>query len=188
MSSSIRLCWVIACAAGILLAACDDAPTAGSPGAAQGASKLTKPAGADLQPEMVAAVSSIKNISVVSVHFVLNGAPTVNKALPVDIAIVPHQSVSSLMVHFEARDGLALATGNVIERSTDPTPEKIIKHQLVLMPGREGVFMVTAIVETESSEGTISRIFSIPVIVSPSAPAPADPAQASPAQASPARS
>ena len=123
------------------------------------------------------AVSSTKNINVVSVHFVLNGAPTVNKALPVDIAIVPHKSVSSLIVHFEARDGLAVAAGNVVERSTDPTPEKIIKHQLVLMTGREGVFMVTAIVETESSEGTISRIFSIPVIVAPSEAAPTNPAE-----------
>jgi hypothetical protein len=167
----------MACAAGILLAACDDAPTAGTPTTADGAPKIAKPAGSNLPPQMVAAVSSTKNINVVSVHFVLNGAPTVNKALPVDIAIVPHESVSSLIVHFEARDGLAVAAGNVIERSTDPTPEKIIKHQLVLMPGREGVFMVTAIVETESSEGTISRIFSIPVIVALSEAAPTNPAE-----------
>jgi hypothetical protein len=176
MPSSSRLIWVIACAAGILLAACDDAPTAGASATAQGAPKVPKPAGSDLPPEMVAAVSSTRNNSVVSVHFVLNGTPTVNKALPVDIAIVPHEIVTSLIAHFEARDGLALATGNVLERNADPTPEKIIKHQLVLMPGREGVFMVTAIVETEGSEGTISRIFSIPVIVAPQGPAPTNPA------------
>jgi hypothetical protein len=177
MPSSSRLIWAIACAAGILLAACDDAPSGGASATAQGAPKIPKPAGSILPPEMVAAVSSARNNGVVSVHFVLNGTPTVNKALPVDIAIVPHESVTSLIAHFEAHDGLALATGNVMERSSDPTPETVIKHQLVLMPSREGVFMVTAIVETESSEGSISRIFSIPVIVAPQGQAPTDPAQ-----------
>jgi hypothetical protein len=167
----------MACAAGILLAACDDAPNVDAPATAQGVPKVSKPAGSDLPPDMVAAVSSTRNTSVVSVHFVLKGTPTVNKALPVDIAIVPHEGVTSLIAHFEARDGLALATGEVLELHPDPTPEKIIRHQLVLMPGREGVFMVTAIVETESSKGTISRIFSIPVIVAPSGQTPANPAQ-----------
>jgi hypothetical protein len=176
MPSSSRLIWVIACAAGILLAACDDAPTGGASATGPGAAKTPKPVGSNLPPQMVAAVSSSRNNSVVSVHFVLNGTPTVNKALPVDIAIVPHESVTSLIAHFEARDGLSLATGNVLERNSDPAPEKIIKHQLVLMPGREGVFMLTAVVETESSEGTISRIFSIPVIVAPQGQAPTDPA------------
>jgi hypothetical protein len=118
---------------------------------------------------MVAAVSSVRNAAVVGVHFALNGTPTVNKALPVDIALVPHEAVTSLRAHFEARDGLALATGNALEPLTDPAPEKVIKHQLVLLPSREGVFMVTAIIDTESEDGSISRIYRIPVIVAPAA-------------------
>jgi hypothetical protein len=87
--------------------------------------------------------------------------------------------VTALNAHFEARDGLALAIGNELERQADPVAEKVIKHQLILLPGKEGVFMVTAVVETESGDGTVSRIFSIPVIVGPApaaaagAPAPA---------------
>jgi hypothetical protein len=172
MPSSSCLRWIVACAAGILLAACDNAPTAGAPDSAQHTPAVSKPAGSELPANMVAAVSSTKNANVVSVHFMLNGTPTVNKALPVDIAIIPHQGVSSLNVHFEAHDGLAVAAGNEVERIVDPTPEKLIKHQLVLLPGREGVFMVVAVVETESGEGTISRIYSIPVIVAPAAETP----------------
>jgi hypothetical protein len=41
--------------------------------------------------------------------------------------------------------------------------------------------MVTAVVETESLEGTISRIYSIPVIVGPSASAPVATPPATPA-------
>jgi hypothetical protein len=127
---------------------------------------------------MVAAVSSARNSHVVGVHFALNGTPTVRKPLPVDIAIVPHEPVISLNVHFEAHDGLTLATGNVLERQADPHPGEIIKHQLVLLPAQEGVFVVTAIVETETAEGSVSRVFSIPVIVGAPGDAAAAPAAA----------
>jgi hypothetical protein len=155
--------WVVASAAGIALAGCGD----GTPDAPKATTSTAAPAKpvSQLPPDMVAAVSSARNTSVVSVHFVLNGTPTVSKALPVDIAIVPHEPVSSLIAHFEARDGLALATGNVLERQADPKAEAVIKHQLVLLPAKEGVFVVSAVVETESSAGTVTRIYSIPVIV-----------------------
>jgi hypothetical protein len=178
---SSRLCWIGVCAAGLLLAGCDDGPSANAPTSAAGAAKPAKPAATPLPPEMVAAVSSAKNSSVVSVHFVLKGIPTVSKALPVDIAIIPHESMSAVVAHFEARDGLAMATGNVLDRQADPTPEKVITHQLILLPGKEGVFMVTAIIETETSEGAVSRIYSIPVIVGPPGAAPAETPPAPPA-------
>lgn len=173
--SSSRIRWVVAaCAAGILLAGCDDGPSAEAPAPTPAAATPKPKAPASpLPPDMVAAVSSTRNSNVVSVHFVLNGIPTVNKALPVDIAIVPHETMAGLVAHFEARDGLVLATGNALDRQADPAAEKIIKHQLVLLPGREGVFMVTVVVETEAGEGTVSRIFSIPVIVGPPGGAPA---------------
>jgi hypothetical protein len=56
---------------------------------------------------------------------------------------------------------------------------------MVLEPSREGIYMVTAAVETDSEEGNIVRIYSIPVIVSAQAPQPeATPAPAAPAPAS----
>ena len=104
-------------------------------------------------------------------HFVLRSSPTVSQALPVDIAIVPHQAFTAVRAHFDSRDGLVVATGNELATKTDPKPEKPIEHQLVLMPGKDGVFMVSAVVETEGLDGTVSRVFSIPVIVAPPAPA-----------------
>jgi hypothetical protein len=109
----------------------------------------------------------------------------VGKALPVDIAIVPHEPMAALGVYFEARDGLALATGTRLDRQATPVPDSIIKHQLILLPSKEGVFVVTAVVETETLEGVVSRIYSIPVIVGPSGAAaaetPAPPPPTSPA-------
>lgn len=182
---SSRTCWVVACAAGFLLAACDDGPPPDAPATAPTAATPVKPAVSPLPPEMVAAVSSSKNSTTVSVHFSLNGIPTVGKPLPVDIAIVPHGVLSAVTAHFEARDGLALATGSSLDRVTDPAADKVIRHQLILLPGKEGVFMVTAMIDTETGEGSTSRIFSIPVIVgapaATPAPSPPPPAPATPA-------
>jgi hypothetical protein len=158
---------IAVCAAGILLASCDDAPPPGSQSGGPSGTKPKRVTAGVVAPEMVAAVSSTRNAAVVGVHFMLNGSPSVNKALPVDIALVPHEAIGTLRAHFEAREGLALATGNVLEALSDPKPEQVIKHQLVLLPSKEGVFMVTVIIDTETGDGSISRIFSIPVIVAP---------------------
>src|ERR1041384_7123639 len=100
---SSRIRWVVTCAAGILLAGCGDGASTDAPTpASNGGPKPVKPAAGRVPPEMVAAVSSARNSSVVSVHFVLNGIPTVSKALPVDIAIVPHQALTAVVAHFEA--------------------------------------------------------------------------------------
>jgi hypothetical protein len=179
--SSSRNRWVFACAAGIWLAGCGDGAPEDSPARATNAATPARPAATRLPPEMVAAVSSTRNTGILGVHFVLNGIPTVGKALPVDIAIVPHRPMASLVAHFDARDGLALATGDELERQRDPSPEKLIKHQLVLLPAKEGVFMVTAVIETESDEGVLSRVYSIPVIVGPPGAAPAETPAATPA-------
>ena len=164
-----------------MLAACDDAPAPLDPTATANkvASKAPKVAG--LAPEMVAAVSAGKTASVISVHFALGAAPMVNKALPVDIAIVPHRDFTAVHAHFESHDGLALTSGDEFGPQAGAPAEKPIKHQLVLLPGRDGVCMVTAIVETEGEEGTVTRVFSIPVIVAPVSAA-APPANTAPAK------
>ena len=51
----------------------------------------------------------------------------------------------------------------------NPESETALSHELVLLPAREGIFVVTSSVETESEDGNVTRIFSIPVIVSPAA-------------------
>lgn len=169
-----------------ILAACDDSakPADNAAPATNPTKKTPKVAG--LAPDMVAAVSAGKTAAVISVHFALGSAPTVNKALPVDIAIVPHRDFTAVRAHFETHDGLALTTGDVFGPQADAPAEKALKHQLVLLPGNDGVFMVTAIVETEGEEGTVTRVFSIPVIVAP-APGtpPANPAPAKEASAPP---
>jgi hypothetical protein len=153
---------VVACA---LVCACDDAPPAAEKTAANAAPRQSADKGASLPPEMVAAVSASKSSLLIGVHFALGAPPTVGKPLPVDIAVVPHRPFTSVRVHFDSQDGLQVTSGSEMPAQADVKPEKVLPHKLVLQPTRDGVFMLTAAVETEAEEGTITRIYSIPVIV-----------------------
>lgn len=173
----------LACAGAGLLTGCDDAPPPQDPAATP---RRAVAVIESLAPEMVSAVSAGANSTIVGVHFALRATPEVGKALPVDIAVVPHREFTSLRAHFEAHDGLAIATGDTLAAVKDPKAEKAQPHQLVVLPSRDGVFMISAIVETEGAEGNITRVYSIPVIVAPPAPAagaPPTPANPDPAAA-----
>jgi len=167
---------VVVC--GGMLAACDDSPKeSATPTTTTKKSSAPKIAG--LAPDMVAAVSSVKTATMLGMHFALRATPKINEALPVDIAIVPHRDFTALQAHFESRDGLTLTAGDILGQQGDAPAEKALTHQLVLLPAQEGLFMITAIVETEGADGTVSRVFSIPVIVAPSDPPASEPPAAS---------
>lgn len=173
MSVSARAVGValLACA---FAAACDDAPAPKK--TTQGAAS-TAPAAkeAQLPANMVAAVSAGKTASMIGLHFALEQVPSVGKPLPVAIAIVPHRQFASVRALFEAPEAIALTTGKQFEPQTNVKAETVLPHKILLQPTQEGVFLVTAAVETEGEDGTVTRIYSIPVIVHP-AEAPKAPA------------
>jgi len=153
------------------LAGCGD-PTPEQPTASTGAaSPANKPKGEALPREMVAAVAAGKHSTAISIHFALASPPTVATPLPVKIAIVPHATFATVSVHFESHDGLTMPVGEDFGPVNDVAPEKPLTHELMLLPSREGMFMVTATVDTLSDEGNVVRIFSIPVVVGPAQPA-----------------
>lgn len=165
-----------------MLAGCDDAPQEGQQQATPAARKTPTTETATLPNDMVAAVSAGKAANAISVHFALRASPTVNQPLPVDIAILPHGKFALVGAHFESHDGLVMTSGGVFGPKTAIASEKPLAHQLVLLPVKEGMFVVSVSVETESEEGNVSRIFSIPVIVSAATPAPGSaPGSATPA-------
>ena len=165
MSVSARAVGValLACA---FAAACDDAPEPKK--TTQGAAS-TAPAAkeAQLPGNMVAAVSAGKSASMIGLHFALEEVPSVGKPLPVAIAIVPHRQFASVRAFFEAPEAIVLATGEQFEPKADVKAETVLPHKILLQPTQEGVFLVTAAVETEGDDGTVTRIYSIPVIVHP---------------------
>ena len=153
-----------------LLAACGNSGS--EPDVSKTESGKLKPAKKPgIAEQMVAAVSTSRSATVIGVYFSLAKTPTAHQALPVDIVLVPHQKLARVVVHFDGQDGVTVVSGDAMEPKADVDAESAIKHQLVLMPTAEGVFMINASVETEGSEGTVSRVFSIPIIVAASEPA-----------------
>jgi hypothetical protein len=172
---------LVACA---LVGACDDAPS--QKPAEPGTPRKAEPKGASLPGEMVSAVSASKSSLIISVHFALGAQPAVGKPLPVDIAVVPHRPFASVRAHFDSPDGLKVTSGTEMAPLEDVAEEKVLSHKIELTPLREGVFMVTAAIETQSDEGTITRLYSIPVIVNGNAgPRTAPPATPPPSSDTP---
>jgi predicted secreted protein len=175
--SGSRYWWIAGLLLCLPLAACDDS----APEKSAGGKSATAPRKPQVTDNMVAAVSSGKTATAVGVYFTLGAAPALDTALPVDVAILPHQDFSSLQARFKTQgDGLTLVSGQSFPPTANAKAEKALEHKLVLMPKKEGIYMVIASLETEGSEGSMSRIFSIPVIVAPPAPAAAEPAAATP--------
>jgi len=152
-----------------VLAACDDAPSEPQERAPAAKKSDPPPRTANLSKDMVAAVSAGKASSFISLHFALRAPPTVNVPLPVEVAIVSHRDFASVSAHFDGQDSLAITSGDTFGPQTDISGETPLTHQLVLLPTREGMFMVTSSVETEGADGNVTRIFSIPIIVAPTA-------------------
>jgi len=174
--------WIVALLVVLPLAACGDSAPEKS---ADAKTATTGPKKAKMNDNMVAAVSAGKSSTVVGVYFALGNAPTIDTPLPIDVAIVPHQDFTSLQARFYTQgDGLTLVSGDLLPPSTNAKSESPFEHKLVLMPRKEGVYMVSVNLETEGTEGSVSRIFSIPVIVAPAVTAaPAAPTATPPAPA-----
>lgn len=150
-----------------MLAACEDSGKAPEVNTTASAPKVPKPKSDDLPADMVAAVAANPTNSPVSVHFSLGARPEVNKALPVEIAIVPGQDFETVSAHFLSQNGLAVTVGGVYGPVTTPAVGKPLRHQLVLLPGREGVFVLSVSIDTLDRLGAnYTRVFSIPLLVS----------------------
>jgi hypothetical protein len=163
MSPTVRAV-LVAILAGACASACDDAPPARPAGDVSPSARPAK-AESPVPPNMVAAVSASKTSSVLGVHFALESAPVVGKPLGVDILVVPHREFTTLRVNFETPEGLILATGDRFAVSSGIKAETAYSHKLVIQPQQEGVYLITVGVETVSEDGSVTRIYSIPLIV-----------------------
>jgi len=114
--------------------------------------------------DMVAAVSSGK-AGPVELKFALPSRPEVGQVMDLDVAVVPRDPVpESLSVSFQVAEGLDIVDGSQLERVdklVDGTP---IRHVVRILPKRDGIFALTAVVSFSESNQDWTRTFSIPVI------------------------
>jgi hypothetical protein len=167
-----RAGWLATLAAGLALGSgCGSGDPSGTATAASAKvrkqSKAVLPAkpGEEEVAEMVAAVGATKVGGPVELKFTLLTRPEVGQVTDLHVAVVPHEPVpESLSVSFQVADGLDIVDGSQLDRVdklADGTP---IRHVVRILPKRDGIFALTAVVSYAALNQDGSRTFSIPVI------------------------
>jgi len=147
---------------------------------------------------MVGAVADPKGDPVpLQVRFQLRSRPQASQPLDVDLEITPVSgSVDRVSGTLQGEDGLDLVDGTQIAPQDRPPEGVPIEHTVRVLPKRDGIFTLNALVTVDSAGQSTRETYSIPIIAGAGMPdldkpvtGPASPASGSaPAKASPTHS
>jgi hypothetical protein len=156
-------------AATVILVGCGSRET---PGVASAPAKPAVPPrkaqpGDVVSPNMVTAASSASTgPATVQLKFELRERPDIAQPLDIDVVILPASAtLDRLYGRVEAGDGLELADGAQIAPTERPVEGIPIRHSIRVLPKRDGIFTVNAVVSMDAAGQSWSQTFSIPVIV-----------------------
>jgi hypothetical protein len=122
---------------------------------------------------MVSAVRSGKTFGDIELKFDLRDRPVVGESVDIDLALIPGTELDRVYAVFQAGDGLELTKGGKTPEIAHPAVGVPISHSLTVVPQRDGVFYVSAVVLADSPTDSVTRSFSIPVIAGAGSSAPA---------------
>jgi hypothetical protein len=168
-----RAGWMAALALGgvLIVSGCSsgDKPAAATSSADAKARKQHKsvPATPGEQPlgDMVAAVSASKAGPPIELKFSLPTRPEVGQVMDVDVAVVPRAPVpDNVSVSFRVVDGMDIVDGSQLEQVGNLVDGIPIRHVVKILPKRDGIFALTAVVSFATANQEATRTFSIPVI------------------------
>ena len=116
--------------------------------------------------DMVAAVSAGKGGPPVGLKFELRSPPQAGQLLDLDFAILPDaQSIERINAKFQGSDGLELVDGGDLAAVDKPAQGSVIRHVVRVLAKQDGIYTVTAAVSVDLASDSITRTFTIPVIV-----------------------
>ena len=120
-----------------------------------------------VDPDMVTAVSSAHSTTPINMKFKLASRPSVGTALQLTVVLIPaaDANISRIYVSFQPVDGLQLQTDRTLDIRS-PDAGQPIEQQLSLVPQQSGVLTLNATVMVDMDGSSLSRSYSIPVIVS----------------------
>jgi len=157
-----------ALAASVILVGCGSGATPGVVEPAKPAATPRKAQPGDLvSPNMVNAASGARTgPPAVQLKFELRERPDVAQPLDIDLVILPTSAtLDRLYGRVETGDGLELADGAQIAPTERPVEGIPIRHSIKVLPKRDGIFTVSAVVTMDAAGQSWSQNFSIPVIV-----------------------
>jgi hypothetical protein len=148
------------------LAACgsNPEPPAKPVAAAPATAKPVVASEKDATAKMARAVGAGKPGAAVDLKYELAARPQAGKPVELTVALVPSPGVDSMDVTFGGMDGITLA-GDLTANFPEVKPGESYTHTLSLLPARNGVFYVTATVNTQIGGASLGRTFSIPFVV-----------------------
>ena len=158
-----------ALAASVILVGCGSGETPGvaSAPAKPAATPRTAQPGDVVSPNMVSAASGARTgPATVQLKFELRERPELAQPLDIDVVILPASAtLDRLSGRVETGDGLELAEGAQIAPTERPVEGIPIRHSIKVLPKRDGIFTVNAVVSMDAAGQSWSQSFSIPVIV-----------------------
>jgi len=166
-----RAGWAVAMMVSLdLLAGCGSSSGSGHDSAASQAKKTHIQASVDPAErpatDMVAGVSPSKSGPPVALKFELREPPQPGQLLDVDIAVLPGPpAINRIYAKFQGGEGLDLVEGSELPAIDKPAVGSIIRHVVRVLPKHDGVFTVSATVSADLADDSITRTYSIPVIV-----------------------
>jgi hypothetical protein len=113
---------------------------------------------------MVSAVSAGKSSATIDLKFELLGRPVVGQPVDINFALIPGHELDRMSAVFHAADGLELTQGEKTEIIDHPEVGVAVTHTITIVPQRDGIFYLTAVVLADSPTDSLTRTFSIPVI------------------------
>jgi len=116
--------------------------------------------------DMIAGVTPSKAGPPVALKFELREPPQAGQLIDVDIAVLPDApTINRIYGKFQGTDGLELVEGGELPAIDKPAVGATIRHVVRVLPKQDGIFTVSATVSVDLPDDSITRIYSIPVIV-----------------------
>ena len=116
--------------------------------------------------DMVAAVSAGKGGPPVGLRFEVRSSPEAGQPVDVDLAILPNAAaIDHIDGKVDGGENLSVVEGGDIPVVEKPAQGTVIRHVVRLLPKRDGIFTITAAVNVDLATDSITRNFTIPVIV-----------------------
>jgi hypothetical protein len=126
---------------------------------------VTDPANRPPQ-DMVAAVSAGKGGPPVGLKFELRSTPQAGQPVDLDLVVLPDApAIERIDGRFDGNENLTVVEGSDLAAIEKPAQGSVIRHVVRLLPKQDGIFTVTAAVTVTLANDSITRTFTIPVIV-----------------------
>jgi hypothetical protein len=167
-----------------------------SAGAARAAAKAggasaaatSRPGAADpsAADETVSAVAAGRSNNAFHLRFDVRSHPGAGEPVDIDVVLTPMSEFDRVQVMFRGNEGIEIRSGAQMPPVEKPEIDVPLHHTLTVVPKSEGIYSISAVVLSDSSEGSVSRAYAIPLIAGAGLPEQApDPGAAPAAQGAP---